>query len=48
MGSETECQESCKYQRQGKCTLERADLLAPIHGAVCCEHIFDDEEIVHN
>lgn len=48
MDEEKACREQCKYQREGRCTLERADFLAPVHGAVCCEHLFEDETPVHH
>lgn len=47
METEKFCREECKYQRDGKCTLERSDFLSPVHGAACCEHLFEDETQVH-
>jgi hypothetical protein len=44
---QNQCHEQCKFQRDGKCTLERVDQLAPIHGATCCEHIFEEESKTH-
>lgn len=41
------CQEECKYQQNGYCRLQRADLVHQIHGASCCEHLLDDETIIH-
>lgn len=41
------CQEQCKYQRQGRCVLEKAGVLTRVHGATCCEHLLEDEEILH-
>ena len=46
MAKEHPCNENCKYQREGLCTLERADLVSPVHGATCWEYIFDDETVV--
>jgi len=43
-----QCQEKYKYQREGRCTLERLDYLAPVHGAVCCEHLWEDEAQLHH
>jgi hypothetical protein len=48
MEQEQPCREQCKYQRQGKCVLERADFLAPVNGATCCEHLFEDEAPLHH
>lgn len=42
------CEEKCKYQREGRCILERLDFLAPVHGAVCCDHLWEDEAQVHD
>ena len=42
------CREKCKYQRKGSCVLERLDFLAPMHGAVCCEHLWEDEAQIHD
>ncbi|HHW74343.1 MAG TPA: hypothetical protein GX744_03715 [Firmicutes bacterium] len=42
------CDEKCKYQRQGHCVLEVLHSVAPIHGAVCCEYLWEDEAQVHN
>lgn len=42
------CREECKYQREGRCVLKRLDHVAPIHGAVCCAHLWEDEAPVHD
>ncbi len=42
------CEEKCKYQRDGRCILERLDSLAPVHGAVCCDHLWEDEAQIHD
>ena len=28
--------------------LERMDYLAPVHGAVCCDHLWEDEAQLHD
>ncbi len=38
------CQEKCKYQRGGKCTLKRLEEVSPVNGAICLEHLLDDED----
>ena len=43
MEKEHSCGEQCKYQRDGKCTLERCDFIAPVQGAACFEHLLEDE-----
>ncbi len=48
MEEQYSCSESCKYQREGKCILDRSDFLAPIHGAVCAEHLWEDEGTLHH
>lgn len=42
-----ECREECKYQREGRCLLERADMVSPVHGAICWEYLFEDEASIH-
>lgn len=42
------CNERCKFQREGRCMLERLDFLSPVHGAVCCDHLWEDEAQVHD
>lgn len=42
-----QCEEPCKFQRDGRCVLERVDHLSPVHGATCCEHIFEEEVKTH-
>lgn len=42
------CEEKCKYQREGRCVLERLDFVAPVHGAACCAHLWEDEAQVHD
>lgn len=41
------CEEKCKYQREGRCVLERLDHVAPIHGAACCAHLWEEEAQIH-
>ena len=45
---ENRCEEKCKYQREGRCILERMDHVTPIHGAACCAHLFEDEVQIHD
>ena len=45
--SEFRCEEACKFQRKGNCVLERLDQLAPVHGATCCDYLFEDEYKTH-
>ncbi|NLA04584.1 MAG: hypothetical protein GX881_02565 [Firmicutes bacterium] len=47
-GKERLCEEECKYQHRGRCLLERLDFVAPIHGAACCDHLWEDEAQVHD
>jgi len=44
MQEEYPCREKCKYQREGRCILKGWEILSPIDGAVCMEHLLDDEE----
>lgn len=48
MEAKNPCREQCKYQRDGQCILEKMDFVSPVHGAVCCEHLFEDESTVHH
>lgn len=48
MDEQFNCNEQCKYQKDGKCTLERCDYLSPVHGAACTEHLWEDENNLHS
>ncbi|EEG76573.1 hypothetical protein [Dethiobacter alkaliphilus] len=38
------CNSDCKFQKEGKCTLERADWAKSSDGAECMSHLFEKED----
>lgn len=43
---EEECEHECRFNRKGKCSLERADLVRPVHGAACMSDVFEKEDAI--
>jgi hypothetical protein len=39
-----ECSIECKFQRDGRCTLEQANWVKASDGAECMSHLFEKEE----
>jgi hypothetical protein len=37
------CNSECKFQKEGTCTLERADFVRENDGADCMSHLFEQE-----
>ncbi|MBS4031923.1 MAG: hypothetical protein KGZ63_10965 [Clostridiales bacterium] len=46
--AELSCTSECKFQREGKCTLERAEWAKSSDGAECMSHIFEKESECHS
>lgn len=46
--TELSCNSDCKFHREGKCTLERADWVKNCDGAECMSHIFEKELESHS
>ncbi|MDW7650858.1 MAG: hypothetical protein SCK29_11470 [Bacillota bacterium] len=42
------CSSDCKFQKEGKCKLERADWVRTNDGADCMSHLFDRESESHH
>jgi hypothetical protein len=45
--AELPCDSNCKFQKDGACTLERADWVRSSDGAECMSHIFEKEDSLH-